>query len=426
MEIFILILILLISLISLILSLLVLKRSSATKDDGLIYRFDDFDKKLSENKQELQTQFDRSRRADAEIQAMARKESQQTLFAFQNKLSGDLSDFRDFVTGRLDSLTKSTQEGMNLQKAVIQESIKNIQESNEKKLEQMRLTVDEKLNASFELVGKQLESVQKGLGEMQNLASDVGGLKRALTNVKTAGGMGEIQLETLLSDFLTPEQYEKNAHPNPTNSRKVVEFAVKIPSKEERRGFIYLPIDSKYPAEVWNKFTLAYEQGDKEEIENQRKALKVDVKNFARDIRDKYIEVPYTTEFGVMFIPFEGLYSEILRNSELCQSIQTEFHVVIMGPSTLNAFLNSLRVGFRTLAIEKKTSEVWKVLGQVKAQFGKFGDILAKTKVKLDAATREIENAEQRSRQIEKKLDKVEAVPESEKVLQLDMDSDEV
>ena len=278
--------------------------------------------------------------------------------------------------------------------------------------EKLQTTLEKRLTSSFELVTKQLEAVQKGLGEMQNLANDVGGLKRALTNVKTAGGMGEIQLETILTDFLSVEQFEKNAHPNPSNPRKVVEFAVKIPSKDTERDFIYLPLDSKYPATVWDNLSQAYEQGDKAKIEALRKQLETEIKKFAKDIKDKYIEVPYTTDFGILFVPFESLYAELNRIPGLIQTLQNETKVTVAGPSTLTALLNSLQMGFRTLAIQKETSKVWDLLGAVKTQFEKFGTVLEKTKEKLQTAAKEIENAEHRSKQIEKKLTKISALPD--------------
>jgi DNA recombination protein RmuC len=352
------------------------------------------------------------------------KRTQETLTSSQKALM-------DTLTNRLDSLSRTTQENLSKQQDCVEKNLKNIQESNEKKLEQMRATVDEKLQStlekrltsSFELVTKQLEAVQKGLGEMQNLASDVGGLKRALTNVKTAGGMGEIQLETILNDFLSAEQFEKNAHPNPSNSRKVVEFAVKIPSKDTEREYIYLPLDSKYPATVWDNLTQAYEQGDKKEIETLRKQLETEIKKFAKDIKDKYIEVPYTTDFGILFVPFESLYAELNRIPGLIQTLQNDSKVTVAGPSTLTALLNSLQMGFRTLAIQKETGKVWDLLGAVKSQFEKFGSILEKTKEKLQTATKEIENAEHRSRQIEKKLTKISALPdesEAKKMLEIE------
>ncbi|MBR0155258.1 MAG: DNA recombination protein RmuC [Treponema sp.] len=365
----------------------------------------------------------------------SRKENLDVLMKFQDSINAKfdaltknthesmtntLTQFMNSLSQRLDVLTKSTQETLINQQRLVQENLKHMQESNEKKLDQMRETVDEKLQStlekrltgSFEIVTKQLEAVQKGLGEMQTLANDVGGLKRALTNVKSAGGMGEVQLESLLSQILSPEQYEKNAHPNPKDSKKVVEFAVKIPSKTTEGQFILLPVDSKYPAAVWDKLTKAYEDADKAEIELQKKALVTDIKKMAKDIKEKYIEVPYTTDFGLMFLPFEGLFAEVMRIPGLFQQIQDEFKVTISGPTTLNAFLNSLQMGFKTLAIQKETSKVWELLGSVKSEFGKFGDVLAATKKKLESATNEIESAERRSRQIEKKLTKVEVLPD--------------
>ena len=364
-------------------------------------------KKLDSYEKNLKDEFERNRKETANSNSISRKESLQNLMNFQSSVTSSLTKFTDILSHRLDSVSATTQV-----------CLKNLQDGNEKKLEQMRLTVDEKLQStlekrlstSFDVVSKQLEAVQNGLGEMKNLASDVGGLKRALTNVKSAGTMGEVQLENLLSQILSSEQYEKNAHPNPAEPTKVVEFAVKIPTKETQKGFIYIPIDSKYPAEVWDKLTLAYEKGEKSEIEAFRKNLISDIKKFAKDIKEKYIQEPYTTNFGVMFLPFEGLYSEVTRFPGLFQQIQDDYKVTITGPTTLNAFLNSLQMGFRTLAIQKETSKVWELLGNVKTEFEKFGDVLAATKKKLESATNEIERAETRTRVIQKKLTNVETI----------------
>lgn len=364
-------------------------------------------KRLDSYEKNLKDEFERNRKETANSNSISRKESLQNLMTFQSSVTSSLTKFTDILSHRLDSVSAATQV-----------SLKNLQDGNEKKLEQMRLTVDEKLQStlekrlstSFNIVSKQLEAVQNGLGEMKNLASDVGGLKRALTNVKTAGTMGEVQLENLLSQILSVEQYEKNAHPNPSEPTKVVEFAVKIPAKETKKGFIYIPIDSKYPAEIWDKLTLAYEKGEKSEIELLRKNLISDIKKFAKDIKEKYIQEPYTTNFGVMFLPFEGLYSEVTRFPGLFQQIQDEYKVTITGPTTLNAFLNSLQMGFRTLAIQKETSKVWELLGTVKTEFEKFGDVLVATKKKLESATNEIEKAETRTRVIQKKLTNVNLV----------------
>lgn len=411
----------------------------------------DYEKKLDNYEKNLKDEFERNRKENSESNRESRKESNETIVKFQDSINSkfdtltkntqeamtsNLTKFMSTLSERLDSLSKVTQDNLTKQQETVQNSLKNIQDSNEKKLEQMRATVDEKLQTtlekrltnSFELVTKQLEAVQKGLGEMQNLANDVGGLKRALTNVKTAGGMGEVQLETILNDFLSVEQFEKNAHPNPSNPRKVVEFAVKIPSKSTEREFIYLPLDSKYPATVWDNLTLAYEQGEKEQIEVLRKQLETEIKKFAKDIKEKYIEVPYTTDFGILFVPYESLYAELNRIPGLVQKLQNELKVTVAGPSTLTALLNSLQMGFRTLAIQKETSKVWDLLGAVKTEFGKFGTVLQKTKEKLQSATSEIEKAETRSRQIERKLTKVEALPESDtanKILEIDSDEAE-
>lgn len=411
----------------------------------------DYEKKLDNYEKNLKDEFERNRKENSESNRESRKESNETIVKFQDSINSkfdtltkntqeamtsNLTKFMSTLSERLDSLSKVTQDNLTKQQETVQNSLKNIQDSNEKKLEQMRATVDEKLQTtlekrltnSFELVTKQLEAVQKGLGEMQNLANDVGGLKRALTNVKTAGGMGEVQLETILNDFLSVEQFEKNAHPNPSNPRKVVEFAVKIPSKNTEREFIYLPLDSKYPATVWDNLTLAYEQGEKEQIEVLRKQLETEIKKFAKDIKEKYIEVPYTTDFGILFVPYESLYAELNRIPGLVQKLQNELKVTVAGPSTLTALLNSLQMGFRTLAIQKETSKVWDLLGAVKTEFGKFGTVLQKTKEKLQSATSEIEKAETRSRQIERKLTKVEALSESDtanKILEIDSDEAE-
>ena len=404
--------IILLSVISIVLSVITLflllglyKREDKGTDDVLSDKLVTYERNLKE-------EFAQNRKEMSEANRASRTDITAALMAFQTA-----------VNNKLDALIKTSQDSFLKQLQMVQSSLKHIQESNEKKLEEMRVTVDEKLQStlekrltsSFELVTKQLEAVQKGLGEMQTLASDVGGLKRALTNVKTAGGMGEVQLEALLSQFLSPEQFEKNAHPNPANTRLVVEFAVKIPDKGNADDIIYLPVDSKYPAAVWDKLTKAYEDADKAEIEAQRKALRTDIRNMAKDIKEKYIEPPYTTDFALMFVPFEGLFAEILQIPGLFQEIQKDFKVTIAGPTTTTAFLNSLQMGFRTLTFQKQTSAVWDLLESVKTEFGKFSTVLENTKNKLESATREIEKAETRSRVIERNLKKLDKLPEPEK-----------
>lgn len=444
------VLIILVSL-NLILMVLFLLKNKNSNQDTINKKLEDYEKKLDSYEKGFKDEFERNRRESAENERASRKENQETLINFQNSINTkfdnlskntqdsldkqketiqtNLKDIQNSneqkleqVRKTVDEKLKNTQESLDKQKETVQVSLKNIQDSNEKKLEEMRKTVDEKLqstlekrlNSSFELVGKQLESVQKGLGEMKSIASDVGGLKRALTSVKVAGTMGEVQLEALLSQILAVSQYEKNAHPNPSNPTGVVEFAVKLPSKENQDEFIYLPIDSKFPTAVYEKLLQDYELADKAAIESDKKKLVSDIRNFAKDIKTKYIEVPYTTDFAVMFLPFEGLYLEILRIPGLIQQIQNEFSITISGPTTLGAFLNSLQMGFRTLAIQEQTDNVWNILRAVRTEFGKFGAVLAKTKEKLDSASKEIDNAGVRTRAIERKLRDVESLPETQ------------
>lgn len=437
MEIYLLLAIAVFTLVGFVLLIVIISKIRASSSGALSERLENYENRLDSYEKDLKDEFARNRKETSDLSAASRKESTETLRSFQDSINGrfdvltkntqesmtnNLTKFMDTLSQRLDSLTKTTQDTLASQQQTVQTSLKNIQDSNEKKLEEMRVTVDEKLQTtlekrltgSFEIVTKQLEAVQKGLGEMQNLANDVGGLKRALTNVKTAGGMGEIQLEALLDQMLNPEQYIKNAHPNPSNENKVVEFAVKIPSKTADDEHVLLPIDSKYPAAIWDKLSLAYDNADKDEIEVQKRALVSEIKRMAKDIKEKYIEVPYTTDFGLMFLPFEGLFAEVMRIPGLFQQIQEQYKVTIAGPTTLGAFLNSLQMGFRTLAIQKETSKVWDLLGAVKTEFSKFGTVLAATKKKLDEASNNIGKVEVRSRAIERKLKNIEALPSAD------------
>ncbi|HTL98104.1 MAG TPA: DNA recombination protein RmuC [Holophagaceae bacterium] len=295
-----------------------------------------------------------------------------------------------------------------------------IQKANDEKLEQMRRTVDEKLHdtlekrlgESFKLVSERLELVQKGLGEMQSLANDVGGLKRALTNVKTRGVMGEAQLGALLEQFLAPGQYAANVKIRP-RSNEIVEFAVKLPGGAEGET-VWLPVDAKFPTEDYQRLMEAYEAGDLHAVERAAQALESRLMGQARDIRDKYIAPPHSTDFALLFLPFEGLYAEALRRPGLLERLQRECKVTIVGPTTLTAFLNSLQVGFRTLAISRQSSEVWKLLGAIRTDFGKFGETLEALDKKLDEAKSKLGAVSDRSRILQDKLKKVDALPEAE------------
>jgi DNA recombination protein RmuC len=295
-------------------------------------------------------------------------------------------------------------------------------ESTEKKLEEMRATVDEKLQKtlnerigqSFELVNKQLESVQKGLGEMQTLAQDVGGLKRVLSNVKMRGGFGEIQLSMLLEQILAPEQYERNVKVKP-DMLESVEFAVKLPGRDENGSAVWLPIDAKFPKEVYEQLQAAYDTGDASNVDAAQKTLEAAIRKMGRDICTKYIDPPTTTDFAIMFLPFEGIYAEVVRKASLLETLQRECKVVVTGPTTLAAILNSLQMGFRTLAIQQRSSEVWKVLGAVKKEFQHFGGMLEKAQKNIQTASNQIDEVMgKRTRAIQRTLKGVEALGEAE------------
>ena len=345
-------------------------------------------------------------------------QAQQDARAGRTEQAGSLKGFGELLTGQLHQLMQRNTEGMDTLRHAIESRLAAIQTDNSQKLEQMRQTVDEKLHntleqrlgESFQRVSEQLERVHAGLGEMQTLASGVGDLKKVLSNVKVRGTWGEVQLDNLLEQILSTGQYEKNVATRP-NSAERVEFAIKLPGRDEAGSIVWLPIDAKFPLEDYQKLLEAQELGDLAAMEDAGRAMENRVRAEARTIRDKYIEVPHTTDFALLFLPIEGLYAEVIRRPGLFDSLQRDYRVTLTGPTTLTAILNSLQMGFRTLAIEQRSSEVWKVLGAVKSEFGKFGDILAKTRKKLDEASRTIEQAEVRTRAIDRSLRKVESLP---------------
>lgn len=307
--------------------------------------------------------------------------------------------------------------------------------STEKRLDDMRIMVEEKLQKtlnerigqSFELVRTQLENVQRGLGEMKTLAEDVGGLKKVLGNVKTRGTFGEVQLGALLEQMLSPEQYDANVKTR-KNATEFVEFAIKLPGKDNGKEVVYLPIDAKFPKDVYEQYADACEDGDTALINSTSRQLETTVKRMAKDIHDKYIEPPFTTDFAIMFLPFENIYAEVIRRTSLVETLQKDFKIVVTGPTTLGAILNSLQMGFRTLAIQKRTSEVWSVLGAVKTEFSKFGGMLEKVQKNLQSAGDQLEEVMgKRTRAIERKLRQVEALPaeESRKMLSMNEFTDE-
>lgn len=331
------------------------------------------------------------------------------IYANQNAYAINQSKSLNQLEERLKTFSLENEQKLENIRRSVESRLNYIQEDNNRKLEEMRKTVDErlqqsieeKMNRSFSLVSERLEQVYKGLGEMQNLANGVGDLKKVLTNVKTRGTLGEYQLSAILSEILSPEQYEENVATK-KGSRNVVEFAVKLPSDDDK--FIYLPIDSKFPGDTYSALRDAIDEGDKVKIDLAAKALIATIKSEAKDIHDKYIDPPYTTEFAIMFLPFEGLYSEVV-NRGLVEILQRDYKVNIAGPSTMAALLNSLQMGFKTLAVQKRSAEVWEILGAVKQEFDKFGDVLEATQQRLDQANKELDKlVGVRTRQIQRKL----------------------
>lgn len=390
-----------------ILLLILLIKASTKKTENLERSILLFEKRLDTYELVLKDDFSRNR-----------KELDSLFTNFNLLVEKKLSGVQDAVNTSARSNRDELKASILSFEQKIEQRFFAIQKDNNEKLEKMRETVDEKLHKtletrlgeSFKLVSERLELVQKGLGEMQTLATGVGDLKKVLSNVKTKGVLGEYQLSALLEQLLTPAQYASNVRTK-KGSLDQVEFAVKIPSKEDSSKIIWLPIDAKFPTEDYTRLMNAYEVGDLTEIETSIKSLRIKIISFAKDIYSKYIDPPYTTDFALMFLPFEGLFAEVLRIPGLFEEVQRLYKITITGPTTISAFLSSLQMGFKSLAVEKRTSEIWDLLGAVKTEFGKFGEVLEKTKQKLDQASKEIENAGTRSRAIERKLKNVESLP---------------
>ena len=358
-----------------------------------------------------------------------REELASTLNHFRTEHRETLKNITTQTNSAIQAFQKSFAESMELFNRLQREKFgelslrqQELLQNTEKKLEEMRATVDEKLQKtlherigqSFELVSKQLENVQKGLGEMQTLAQDVGGLKRVLSNVKIRGTIGEVQLSMLLEQILAPDQYDANVKTKP-GSDKLVEFAVKLPGRAEGDESVYLPIDAKFPKDVYEQLLDAYESGDLQRVETTSRVLEQTIRGMAKDIRDKYLAPPHTTDFGIMFLPFESIYGEVTRRAALLEQLQQEYHVIVTGPTTLAAILNSLQMGFRTLAIQKRSSEVRRILGAVKAEFEKFGGLLEKAQKNLQTANNQLEEVMgKRTRAIQRQLRSVEALPAKE------------
>jgi DNA recombination protein RmuC len=354
-------------------------------------------------------------RTDAGLQALAQKLADDARQS-REESTQTLGRFGESLQQRLAALTADNEKRMGEVRATLETKLSAMQQDNAAKLEQMRATVDEKLQStletrlgqSFKLVSERLEAVQRGLGEMQSLAAGVGDLKRVLTNVKKRGIFGEVQLGALLDDMLTAEQYGTNVITVPGSNDRV-EFAIRMPGQEDGEH-VYLPIDAKFPVEDYQRLLDAQDAGDADAAQAAGRALEVRVREEAKRIHDKYVAPPHTTDFAVLYLPTEGLYAEVIRRPGLFENLQRDHRVTVAGPTTLSALLNSLQMGFRTLAIAKRSSEVWKILGAVKNEFGKFGIVLDKTRKQLDTVRNSIDSAGQRTRAIERKLRDVESL----------------
>ena len=379
---------------------------------------------LKDNRQELNDNLDRvSKNIESKLQAIKEGIDKNSAVS-RDELSKSLKEFGE-------TFSKSVTEFNNLQKEKF-EAMENKQDelvkTTELKLEKMRETVDEKLHKtleerlgqSFKIVSERLEAVQKGLGEMQNLATGVGDLKKVLSNVKTRGVLGEIRLGNILEQILAPEQYDANVKTK-SGSNDHVEYAIKLPGRDDDGKQVYLPIDAKFPQEDYVRLQTAYDKGDLAGIDAATRSLTNSIKKFAKDIHSKYIDPPNTTDFGIMFLPIEGLFAEVVRQPDLVAHLQRDYKIIITGPTTLAAMLNSLQMGFKTLAIQKRSSEVWKILGAVKTEFNKFGGVLEKAQKKINEANKEIDTlVGTRTRMMMSKLKKVEELPsvDSQNVLE--------
>lgn len=373
----------------------------------------------------IQDEISKNRLETAQSSQLGRQELSHSLKSFSDSLLSRMTEIAtlqknqlDTFSNRLSSLTRISEEKLEQLRETIEKRLQTLQEDNSKKLEQMRETVDEKLHRtlekrlgeSFKMVSERLEQVYKGLGEMQTLAAGVGDLKKVLTNVKTRGTWGEMSLGFLLEQLLTPDQYAQNIATKKGSSERV-EFAIKLPGHDDGEGAVWLPIDAKFPEADYRRLVEAHEQADLDLSEKSAKNLENFIKLEAKKIKEKYLDPPHTTDFGIMFLPVESLYAEVLRRPGLCEALQRDCRIVVTGPTTLAALLNSLQMGFRTLAIEKRSSEVWTLLRIVETEFGKFGDLLDKTHKKLTEAGNTIEAAARKSRTIERKLQNVQKLP---------------
>ena len=386
-----------------------------------------FEQLLTQLEKQVKDDFQRNRDENQSSFKRQREELTQALNQFGERYDQNSKRLNDLLKERFVLLNeKQTQLNLEAEKRikevrdVVEKQLKELREDNSKQLAEVNKTVNEKLqktlndrlSQSFETVGKQLKSVQEGLGEMKTLATDVGGLKKVLSNVKMRGGLGEVQLAMLLENILAPDQYEANVKTK-AGSDAVVEFAIKLPGKDDLNSIVWIPVDAKFPKDVYEHLQNAYEDGNPVLVEQAQKELENTLKKMAKDIRDKYLDPPKTTDFGILFLPFEGIYAEVVRKAALLETLQRDYKIIVTGPTTLAAILNSLQMGFKTLAIQKRSSEVWTVLGEVKKEFNNFGGMMQKAQKNIQTGLNQLDDVMGvRTRAIERKLKDVSSLDE--------------
>lgn len=419
---------LILNIIMLLMVIFLISKSTSNGNGRLENQISNLSREQNRLEQSIKNEIAQNREEGIRNSKLDRQEVSSTLKQFNESLLTQMKLIADLQRNQLDTfsnqlikLTETNEISLNKMRDTVEQKLKDMQSDNNQKLDQMRVTVDEKLHStlekrlgeSFNTISQRLEALYKELGEVQLLANGVNDLRKALTNVKTRGTWGEIQLGNIIEEILTKDQYSSNvATKKGSNDR--VEFAIKLPGNDDSNKSVWLPIDAKFPHEDYLRLLDAQDNGNKAAMEEASKQLEIRIKSEARDIKDKYIDPPNTTDFGIMFLPTESLYAEVIRRTGLWETLQRDYKVVITGPSTLAALLNSLQMGFRTLAIEKRSSEVWSLLGTVKTEFGKFGDILDKTQKKLQEASNSIDTAARKSRTIERKLRNVQELPKAD------------
>tara|TARA_R110001599_G_scaffold81639_2_gene220275 strand:- start:2715 stop:4076 length:1362 start_codon:yes stop_codon:yes gene_type:complete len=388
-----------------------------------------FDSTLERTEKSIKDEFQRNRTETNGLSKTNREELTSSLKSFEGKFTENIKALNELLRQKFgdfsiqqNEINKQTTQNVKEVKQSVESQLKSIREDNTRQLDEMRKTVDEKLqktlnerlSQSFETVGKQLQAVQEGLGEMRSLATDVGGLKKVLSNVKMRGGIGEIQLSLLLEQILAPDQYESNVKTKASSS-DLVEFAIKLPGRDDSGKNVWLPIDAKFPKDIYEQLQEAYDEGEPSKILIAQKNLDNTIKKMAKDISEKYIDPPNTTDFGIMFLPFEGIYAEVVRKAALLEDLQRNYKIIVTGPTTLAAILNSLQMGFKTLAIQKRSGEVWQVLGAVKKEFENFSGIMEKAQKNIQSGLNQLDDVMgKRTRAIQRKLKDVEALTEAE------------